>query len=130
MSHISKSALGLIAASLAFGGVGMGLASDLGSAADKSLLTAAAVNRASKADREAFVPEQSETVTLSFRLPNLSDASVTMRLPIADARRLRPGETTTVKGGAMRSKMIVACEPVVSVLTAVAKQLGPGRCIT
>ncbi len=140
MSHISTGALGLIAASLAFGGVQFGMASDGGLAravrGDAMLRqnvshdVAFAVNRDAKVDRDAIAPAQADTVTLSFQLPGLKDSSVAMRLPTAEAIRLRPAANNVKAINTVRRKATVACEAVVSVLTDVAKQLEPGRCIT
>lgn len=148
MSRISKCALGLIAASLALGGVQFGMASDNGLARairgdarlwqTDSLSIASAVNRSAKSDRAVALPAPMDTATLSFQLPGLTNMSVAMRLPSADASRLRPAAPTEVArttsrdvGKTMvRRKTTVACEPVVSVLTEVARQLEPGRCIT
>jgi CheY-like chemotaxis protein len=102
----------------------------------------AAVNRGAKADRTLAQTYQGDMVTLSFQLPGLKGMSVAMRLPNAEASRLRPSMATEVAKDIARSsardvskttvrrKTAVACEPVVSVLTEVAKQLEPGRCIT
>ncbi len=140
MSHISTGALGLIAASLAFGGVQFGMASDgvlaravSGNATLRENVShdvAFAVNRDAKADRDVIAPARADTVTLSFQVPGLKDGSVAMRLPTAEAIRLRPVANNAKATSTMRRKATVACEPVVSVLTDVAKQLEPGRCIT
>jgi hypothetical protein len=90
--------------------------------------TAASVNRAAKADR-APVVRHPGGVTLSFKVPGIDGVSVATRLPgdAADALR-KPPAPATLRGPAARP--VIACEPVVSVLTTVAKQLGPGRCVT
>ena len=140
MSYISTGALGLIAASLAFGGVQFGMASDGGvvrAVPGNAMLqqnvshdVAFAVNRGAKADRDPIASAQVDTVTLSFQVPGLKDGSVAMRLPTAEAIRLRPPANNAKATSTMRRKATLACEPVVSVLTDVAKQLEPGRCIT
>lgn len=106
MSRISKCALGLIAASLALGGVQFGMASDNGLARairgdarlwqTDSLSIASAVNRSAKSDRAVALPAPMDTATLSFQLPGLTNMSVAMRLPSADASRLRPAAPTEV----------------------------------
>jgi hypothetical protein len=71
-----------------------------------------------------------KTQTISVRVDGLSDTSVLVRVPVAPARkeaRNTPPAPTMSKQPAGRT---VACEPVVSVLTEVAKQLQPGRCVT
>lgn len=146
MSHLSTGALGLVAASLAFGGVQFGMASDdglvRGDASLRSAVTrdiAATVNRAIKTDRGALVPAAADrtTTTLSFQLRGLDDTSIAMRLPTAEAARLRAAVSggiavnrAAVKASDSRPKAMIACEPVVSPLTDVAKQLAPGRCLT
>jgi hypothetical protein len=93
------------------------------------------VDRSAKGDRGTSVPPAGG-LTLSFKLPSLPETSVMMRVPAgeaADALRKAPATIGTGKGSLDRSsagQRPVACEPVVSVLTAVAKQLVPGRCIT
>jgi hypothetical protein len=95
------------------------------------------VDRSAKGDRElASAPLPG--LTLSFKVPSLPDSSVLMRVPAGDtADALRkvpaPAGKDLSKGSSERSSAgprPVACEPVVSVLTAVAKQLEAGRCVT
>lgn len=146
MSNLSTGVLGLFAASLAFGGVQFVMASDEGLShsggtrqdliqRDVRRDVASHVNRATKTDREALVTAPLATTTLAFQLRGLNDTSIAMRLPVADALRLQPPVTrSAVKAtGAPNSgtpKPMVACELSVSPLTDIAKQLGPGRCIT
>ena len=90
------------------------------------------VDRSGKSDRETGV-SPTGGLTLSFRLPGLPDSSVAMRVPsgeAADALRKAPASTTGSNKGSSAGSRPVACEPVVSVLTDVAKRLEPGRCIT
>ena len=80
-------------------------------------------------------PGQTETITI--RSVGLDDTSVVVRVPVVQAPAVQaPASTEEVRnrpaaparpGG---SKMTVACEPPVSVLTEVAKLLQPGRCVT
>ena len=97
------------------------------------------INRAAKADRAArVVASAAPTQTISLRLDALSDTSVLVRVPAAkkagqEARNGPsappvPSSPAVTKPG--DRKMTVACEPVVSVLTEVAKLLQPGRCVT
>ncbi|MGD9836598.1 MAG: hypothetical protein AB7F72_00205 [Afipia sp.] len=89
------------------------------------------VDRSAKGDRAATVTPAGG-VTLSFRVPGSEDSSVMVRMPsgsAADARKA-PASTSTVGKGSSAGSRPIACEPVVSVLTAVARQLAPGRCIT
>jgi hypothetical protein len=66
--------------------------------------------------------------TIALRLDGLSDTSVLIRIPVAQADRTGSSMRSPVTPG--KGAAVVACEPVVSVLTAVAKQLQPGRCVT
>jgi hypothetical protein len=88
-----------------------------------------AVNRAAKADRVAGVAgSPAQTRTIALRLEGFSDTSFLVRVPVAN------GADNTSIGPAMikpgNRKTMVACEPVVSVLTEIAKRLQPGRCMT
>ncbi len=82
------------------------------------------VNRAAKADRLASVAgSPSQTRTISLRLDGFSDTSFLVRVPVAGG-----AAPSVTKSG--NRKLTVACEPVVSVLTEVARLLQPGRCVT
>jgi hypothetical protein len=129
MSQISKGIFGAIAVSLAFGAIASG--HDLvGSRQDDLIgVPQTAVNRAAKADRApSATASASPTRTVAFRLQALSDTSVLVRVPVAIEARNTPRTPSVTKAGGR--KMAVACEPVVSVLTEVAKLLQPGRCVT
>jgi hypothetical protein len=133
MSHISKGMLstaifGAIALSLSFGAVQLASGRDLASPQDPTAAPATAVNRAAKADRAAGMAGLAVlTQTIALRLEGLSDTSVLVRVPLA--REARNGSAPALaKSGDGRPT--VACEPVVSILTEVFKQLQPGRCVT
>jgi hypothetical protein len=69
------------------------------------------------------------TRTISIRLDRLADTSVLIRIPaVKETRNLPPAPLPLNKPGDRKLK--VACEPVVSTLTEVAKLLQPGRCVT
>lgn len=91
--------------------------------------TEATINRGAKADRavRAAGPVE-QTQTVSLRLEGLSDTSVVVRIPLAQEARNGPAVRSITKSP--DRKLRTACEPVVSVLTEVAKQLQPGRCVT
>ena len=90
---------------------------------------ATAVNRAAKADRIAAVAgSPAQTRTIALRLEGFSDTSFLVRVPVANAADNALSVPSAIKPG--NRKMMVACEPVVSVLTEVAKRLQPGRCVT
>jgi len=149
MSYLASGTLGVVAGMLALGAVhlevsaGNGLLGpaqrgDATLSGDATLTSPARaetvainVDRSAKGDRELAV-SPSGGVTISFKVPGSSDSSVMVRLPsgdAVDAQRKAPALTTTGKGSSAGARP-VACEPVVSVLTAVAKQLAPGRCVT
>jgi hypothetical protein len=134
MSQVSRQALfkgilGASAVSLTFGAVQFASGRDLGSlsqapVSEVTLVSAGlGVDRTAKGDRAASASALAgRTQTISLRLEGLSDTSVLVSVPVAHAAR----DTSFAKPGDRK----VACEPVVSVLTEVAKQLQPGRCIT
>jgi hypothetical protein len=131
MSKILSGILGTLALSFTLGAVQYASGSDLvGVARQSAPLPAAAqagINREAKADRGGTPANSSKTSTISVSVDGLSDTSILVRVPLArqEARDSSPGlfprQPTT---------RTVACEPVVSVLTEVAKQLQPGRCVT
>jgi hypothetical protein len=91
----------------------------------------AGINRAAKGDRDANVPQASEPArTVLLRVDSLADTSVLVRIPMRmEARNLPPAQPAA-KPATDKAKRMVACEPVVSVLTEVAKLLQPGKCVT
>lgn len=127
MSQIAKAIFSAIAVSLTLGAVQLASGHDLtGSLDGLAASPETAINRAAKADRAPGVASKAApTRTISLRLNSLADTSILVRVPVAKEARNVPAVT---KSG--DSKMRVACEPVVSVLTEVAKQLQPGRCVT
>ena len=81
------------------------------------------VNRAAKSDRIDTVAASVPMRTYSIRPEGLANTSVLIRLPL-------PRETENAVPAKDLTKKPIACEPVVSVLTEIAKRLQPGRCIT
>ena len=135
MSPFSKAVFGAIAVSLTLGAAQFASGHDLArsqQALNDSPVTT--INRLAKTDRAAGPAGAAEqTQTISLRPESLSDTSVLVRMPIVkkpetDARN-SPAAPSLFKSGDRR-KNIVACEPMVSVLTEVAKQLAPARCVT
>jgi hypothetical protein len=135
MSQIFKAIFGGIAVSLALGAAQLASGRDL--IAGQQDLTATPptiINRSAKADRAAGATGSAEqTRTIQLRPESLSDTSVLVRVPVikqpeTDARNA-PAAPSLFKSGDRR-KATVACEPMVSVLTEVAKRLQPGRCVT
>lgn len=136
-SGISKGIFGAAILSLTFGALAWGR--DLVQQDPRNQFvkvgaaTSATINRAAKADRAARVGGSViQTQTVGLRLNDLANTSVLIRVPVAreirnQTRNGAPG-SLLIKSG--ESKATVACEPVVSVLTEVAKRLRPGRCVT
>jgi hypothetical protein len=137
MSQMFAGILGAVAVSLTFGAVQFASGSDLVttgrdvSQADVSQANDDGVNRAAKADRANLSKTSiGQSETIAVRLDGVSDTSVLVRLPAKlreEARNRSPG---AAKEPVSPRKTTVACEPVVSVLTEVAKLLQPGRCVT
>jgi hypothetical protein len=122
---LSKSLFGAIALSLTFGAVAFGR--DRTGTGEASGATETAINRDAKADRAGIVPGAVQTRTVLLRLDGLSETSVLVRLPLAKEAR-KNSAPSVIKP--RDRKTAVACEPPVSVLTEIAKQLQPGRCVT
>lgn len=88
------------------------------------------VNRTGKSDRLADPkPAAVQTRTVSMRLNDLADTSVLLRVPaVIETGNAKPAPAPTMlKPG---RKPTIACEPMVSSLTEIAKLLQPGRCVT
>jgi hypothetical protein len=134
MSQLSRGIFAAIAVSLTCGAVQFASGRDLsGGPQDPAGTPEATVNRAAKADRSAGVAGSgAQTRTVSLRLDVLADTSVLIRIPVAQARN-KSSAPSSFAPSVTRSgdrKMAVACEPVVSILTEVAKLLQPSRCVT
>lgn len=131
MSQIQKAFLGAVAIVATLGAVQLASGHDLAdrwqAVADKP---SHIVNRAGKADRLAELKHaQVPTRTVSMRLNDLADTSILLRLPaVIETGNAKPPLLLPQKQG--RNKPTVACEPMVSSLTEVAKLLQPGRCVT
>jgi hypothetical protein len=134
MSQISRAGFGAIAISLTLGAAQFASGHDLTAGLGADLGTASAgaqtgVNRAAKADRvTAAAAPSAPTRTISIRLDSLADTSVLIRIPLVKEARNGPPAPVLSKPG--DRKLAVACEPVVSTLTEVARLLQPGRCVT
>lgn len=89
------------------------------------------VNRAGKADRLAELkPAAVPTRTVSMRLNDLAATSVLLRVPAAIETGNAKPPVLLQNQKKVRTKPTIACEPMVSSLTEVAKLLQPGRCVT
>ena len=136
MFQVSRGVYGAAAIAVALGAIPLAAGRDLADGAQLLLTSAASsvtrdalasgVNREAKADRSARTMG-TPSDTISLRLDDLPGTSVLVRLPAKSARDGSSAPSST-KSGTGRPK--VACEPVVSVLTEVAKLLQPGRCVT
>jgi len=133
--------IGIIAAfalSLTFGAAQFASGRDLYEAAPdglKNLLTEPltaggnAVNRGAKSDRVTGVlGSPAQTRTIALRLEGFADTSFLLRVPVANGAT--NSSSTRFRTNPGERKLTVACEPVVSILTEVAKRLQPGRCVT
>jgi hypothetical protein len=137
MSQIFKAILAALAITAGFGAVQFASGHDLiGGWQLASTAPAADINRAAKADRVVLRAAPGQTETITIRSVGLDDTSVVVRVPVAQApvtqapvvQEVRNPPAPRARPGT--SKMTVACEPPVSVLTEVAKLLQPGRCVT
>jgi hypothetical protein len=137
MSQLSKGILAAVAVTLTLGAAQFALGRDLSvgqrdlsvGQQDPAAAPEATINRSAKADRAARVAGPVlQTQTISLRLDALSATSVLVRIPLA--QEARNGAAARPIVTSPNRKMTVACEPVVSVLTEVARQLEPGRCVT
>jgi hypothetical protein len=137
MSQIFKAILAALAITAGFGAVQFASGHDLtGGWQLASTAPAADINRAAKADRVVLRAAPGQTETITIRSVGLDDTSVVVRVPVAQApvtqapvvQEVRNPPAPPARPGT--SKMTVACEPPVSVLTEVAKLLQPGRCVT
>lgn len=131
---------GALAASLTLGAMQLASGHDL----TGGLLTAPTsnnVNRAAKTDRAAFDRRvDAPTQTISVRLSEFNDTSFLLRIPAAAENpatvsgeiKTSPSQLLIKTDGSKREEATrqIACEPMVSVLTEIAKRLQPGRCVT
>lgn len=131
MSHIFSALLGGAAVLVAFGAAQIASGNVLldAAGATQSPSQADSVNRLTKSDSlPAPSATPGATKTVSVALSGLSNTSVLIRLPASLLRKEAVNAPSPAPATVRKAQ--VACEPVVSVLTDVAKQLQPGRCIT
>jgi hypothetical protein len=140
MSQFKKAFLGAIAIVATLGAVQLASGHDLADrwqavagTASRSANFAPShnVNRTAKADRLAEVkPAPAPTRTVSMRLNDLADTSVLLRVPaVIETGNAKP-PVLLQNQQKVRTRPTIACEPMVSSLTEVAKLLQPGRCVT
>jgi hypothetical protein len=127
MFQVSTGVLGALAVMVPLGAMHLPLGPDYLAQAD----AAAVVNRTAKSDRGSVRPIAVEGRTVSIRLESLPDASIVIQIPGPDSMASDRGISPRARRApASQARRTIACEPVVSVLTDVAKQLQPGRCVT
>ncbi|AMA55762.1 hypothetical protein [Bradyrhizobium sp. CCGE-LA001] len=142
MSQIQKVFLGAVAIAATLGAVQLASGHDLANrwqaVADipshsSNLTPSHNINRTGKSDRLAEIKQAPvPTRTVSMRLNDLADTSVLLRVPavIETGNAKQPVLLQNQTQKKNRSKPTIACEPMVSSLTEVAKLLQPGRCVT
>jgi hypothetical protein len=129
MSYLVKGIFGAAALSLVLGAVQFASGHDLvNPLRAPSGNPETGVNRVAKADRAGVAPVALPEHTILFQPYGLAATSVVVRIPLAQQARGPARPRTLFRSG--QGKPLVACEPMVSVLTEVAKQLQPGRCVT
>ena len=129
MSYMLKGILGAVALSAMLGAVQLASGHDLTVGLATAGKATEEVNRAAKTDREALLALPSApTRTIAIRVDRLPQTSILVRIPVGQEARSSPPVPVLKKGS--ERKTVVACEPVVSVLTEIAKLLQPGRCVT
>jgi hypothetical protein len=134
MSQIHRVFLGAVAIAATLGAAQLAFGHDLAdrwqAVTDNADKPGHNVNRAGKADRLDESKPGVPTRTVSMRLNDLADTSVLLRVPAAieTGNAKPPVLLQNQKQG--RKRPTIACEPMVSSLTEVAKLLQPGRCVT
>ena len=139
MSYTRTGILGVIAVSASFGAIQLASGHDLdftiglkafAAIPVEGVVPAAVVNRTAKGDRVAGAVAPAEPMqTISIHVDRIADSSVLVRIPrLQQARKSAPAAPRLIQSE--ERKATVACEPMVSVLTEIAKRLQPGRCVT
>ena len=131
MSRIVKGIFSVVAVSLTFGAVQLAFGHDL-----KSRFKSFAgvpredtVGRTGKADRLArAATAPTTTQTIAIHVDRLPETSILVRIPAKQASSTAP--SMFLIKDEPKATSTVACEPMVSVLTEIAKRLQPGRCVT
>lgn len=136
MSRVASGILAAAAATFAFGAVHLAGASSVNNRLMSDRLNdtglsvvadiASTVNRAAKADRVPGAAIDARSVTMAFEVPALPNTTLIVRVPTENAASNTPPKTPERSSPGRRT---TACEPSVSVLTAIAKQLQPSRCL-
>ena len=153
MSNIRRGILSAVAVTLSLGAAQFAFGEDLTVGIRSSGIPDQAIDRSGKTDRAPVLAQPvAPTQTISIHVDRVPSTSVLVRIPVArdeqsgkdqgratqDSANQGSGNPTAAPEGnaapaAQRAKdprKTIACEPVVSVLTDIAKHLQPGRCIT
>lgn len=137
MSRVASGILAVAAATFAFGAVHLAGASgynrqgsdrltDTGLSTSPRIVSS--VNRDAKSDRAPGAQTIGHGTTIAFEVPSLPNTTLMVRVPAQSAAGNAPARTPAARPSSMHHA--TACEPSVSVLTAVAKQLELSRCLT
>jgi len=126
---LARAIFGALAVSVVCGGAQLAFGRALvGSRSVDSGVPQADINRTTKGDRDAVKVAPAPARTISLRLNGLPNTSVLVHMPpLRQIARNHPTPSLLKSG---HRKNAIACEPMVSVLTEVAKLLPPGRCVT
>ncbi len=128
MSYMLRGILAAVAVTLSFGAAQFASGEDMTVGMRTAGMPDQGVNRTAKSDRAPIVAEPvAPTQTIAFHVDRLPDTSILVRIPLNHEARGSAPASLQLNG---ERKMTVACEPVVSVLTEIAKRLQPGRCVT
>ncbi|HTC97530.1 MAG TPA: hypothetical protein VK734_07400 [Bradyrhizobium sp.] len=153
MSNIRMGILGAVAVTLSLGAAHFAFGEDLTVGMRTSGIPEQAIDRGGKTDRAPLLAEPvAPTQTISIHVDRVPGTSVLVRIPVARDEEGGKDQGRATQGAANPSaanpgaapegnaapaaqqlkdqRRTVACEPVVSVLTEIAKHLQPGRCIT
>ena len=153
MSNIRRGILSAVAVTLSLGAAQFAFGEDLTVGMRTSGIPEQAIDRGGKTDRAPLLAEPvAPTQTISIHVDRVPGTSVLVRIPVARDEEGGKDQGRATQGAANPSaanpgaapegnaapaaqqlkdqRRTVACEPVVSVLTEIAKHLQPGRCIT
>jgi hypothetical protein len=131
MSYTRKGILSVVAIAATFGAAQFASGEDLTVGMRTAGTPDQGINRTAKADRSPIAGEAvAPTHTISIHVDRVPDTSVLVRMPLNKEARGGAAPAAKAAEKASGQRRMVACEPVVSVLTEIAKQLQPGRCVT
>ena len=128
MSYAAKGIWGAAAIVVSFGAAQFAAGEDLTVGMRTAGSPEQGINRTVKTDRAPIVAGPvAPTQTIAFHVERLPYTSILVRIPLNHEARSSVPAPLRLKD---ERKVAVACEPVVSVLTEIAKRLEPGRCVT